>query len=101
MPPRRPRHIRTRRTQLWLSEDAHALIRTWSSQQGLSFSAGIEALARLGLRQAPTDALGLAVGRAAARTVRAEVGALRALFAATALEGAQTRRLVTAILRHL
>jgi hypothetical protein len=101
MPPRRPRHVRTRRTQVWLSTDGHALIRVWATAQGLSFSAGIEALARLGLRQAPADALGPAVGRAAARTVRAEVGALRGLVAATALDAAQTRRLATAILRHL
>jgi len=101
MPPRRPRHVRTRRTQVWLSEEAHAQITGWAVRQGLSVSAGIEALARLGLRQAPADALGPAVGRVAARTVRAEVGALRALFAATALEAAQTRRLATAILRHL
>jgi hypothetical protein len=101
MPPRRPRHVRTRRTQVWLSEEGHALIRAWSGAQGLSVSAGIEALARLGLRQAPAAALGPAVGRVAARIVRAEVSALRALFAATALEAAQTRRLATAILRHL
>jgi hypothetical protein len=101
MPPRRPRHVRTRRTQVWLSEEAHAQIKGWATRQGLSVSAGIEALARLGLRQAPADALGPAVGRVAARTVRAEVAALRALFAATALEAAQTRRLATAILRHL
>ncbi len=101
MPPRRPRHVRTRRTQVWLSEEAHVQIKGWAERQGLSVSAGIEALARLGLRQAPADALGPAVGRVAARTVRAEVAALRALFAATALEAAQTRRLATAILRHL
>jgi hypothetical protein len=101
VPPRRPRHVRTRRTQVWLSEDGHALVRVWATEQGLSFSAGLEALARLGLRQAPAHALGPAVGRAAARTVRAEVGALRALVAATALDAAQTRRLATAILRHL
>jgi hypothetical protein len=101
VPPRRPRHVRTRRTQVWLSEDGHALVRVWATAQGLSFSAGLEALARLGLRQAPAAALGPAVGRAAARTVRAEVGALRALLAATALDAAQTRRLATAILRHL
>jgi hypothetical protein len=101
VPPRRPRHVRTRRTQVWLSEDGHARIRVWAAGQGLSFSAGLEALARLGLRQAPADALGPAVGRAAARTVRAEVGALRALLAAAALDAAQTRRLATAILRHL
>jgi hypothetical protein len=101
MPPRRPRHVRTRRTQVWLSEEAHAQIKGWATRQGLSVSAGIEALARLGLHQAPADALGPAVGRVAARTVRAEVAALRALFAATALEAAQTRRLATAILRHL
>ena len=61
MPPRRPRHVRTRRTQVWLSTDGHARIRVWATAQGLSFSAGIEALARLGLRQAPADALGPAV----------------------------------------
>jgi hypothetical protein len=47
MPPRRPRHVRTRRTQVWLSEEAHAQIKGWAARQGLSVSAGIEALVRV------------------------------------------------------
>ena len=100
MPPRRPQFVRTRSRALWLTDECHQLARVWAERQGLSISAGIEALIRLGLGQAPLDALGPALSQQLLRDLRREFGRISHLYAAAAIDAGQTQRLVRHLLRR-
>jgi hypothetical protein len=54
-----PRHAsltHTERKNVRLTPETRTTIQAWATQEGLSFSAAIEALARFGLRRAPASA---------------------------------------------
>jgi hypothetical protein len=94
--PRHPNHVRTERKQVCLTPEGRALIQAWAQQEGISFSAAIETLARVGLQQDPRDAWGPALAAKVVGAVRADLGRYRALLAATALDAGTTLRIAAA-----
>jgi hypothetical protein len=72
--------------RVWLTPQAVELIDGWRGRQGLTFSAALEALARLGLRQAPPDAYCAPLEAALRGAVRGELARVTALLAASALD---------------
>src|SRR5918998_5979248 len=99
--PEHPNHVRTERKQVCLTPEGRDLILRWAQQEGLSFSAAIETLARLGLQQDPRDAWGPALAAKVVGAVRADLGRYRALLAATALDAGITLRMASAATRTL
>lgn len=81
-----PRRIATQSKHVHLSHDASARIDAWARLQGLSFSAALETLARLGLQQAPPDAYAAPLEAAVRGTVRDELGRVTALLASASLD---------------
>ena len=59
--PEHPNHTATRAKHVCLTDDARAAVQAWADREGVSFSAAIETLARLGLQQDPRDAWGPAL----------------------------------------
>jgi hypothetical protein len=94
-------HARTERKQVCLTPEGRGLIQAWAAQEGVSFSAAIETLARVGLRQDPRDAWGPALAAKVVAAVRADLGRYRALLAATALDAGTTLRVASAATRVL
>jgi hypothetical protein len=72
--------------RVWLTPEAVDLVEGWRGRQGFTFSAALEALARLGLRQAPPDAYAAPLEAAVRGTVRGELARVAALLAASALD---------------
>ena len=99
--PRHPNHVHTERKQVWLTPEARDLIQAWADREGTTFSAAIETLARLGLGQEPRDAWGPALTSKVVRAVRADLGRIVALFAATAIDAGVAARLAGASVRVL
>src|SRR6266540_4215129 len=54
---------------VWLTDEGRAQVQAWAEAQGVSFSAAIETLARVGLGQAPAEAFAPAL----VSTVRREI----------------------------
>lgn len=81
-----PRRIATLRKHVHLSHEAAGRIDAWARLQGLSFSAALETLARLGLQQAPPDAYAAPLEAAVRGTVRDELGRVTALLASASLD---------------
>lgn len=50
-------NVKTAPKRIWLTDDTRAAVQQWADANGTSFSAALEALTRLGLGQAPTEAL--------------------------------------------
>src|SRR5829696_3309381 len=94
-------HARTERKQVCLTPEGRGLIQAWAEQEGVSFSAAIETLARVGLRQDPRDAWGPALAAKVTAAVRADLARYRALLAATALDAGTTLRVASAATRVL
>jgi hypothetical protein len=65
-----PRRVGTIPKEIRLTEEGLQAVQAWADQQGMSFSAAIETLARLGLGQAPQDAMLPAV----VSVIRREIG---------------------------
>src|SRR5687768_7267012 len=99
--PEHPNHIRTERKQVCLTPEGRDLILRWAQQEGISFSAALETLARLGLQQDPRDAWGPALAAKVVGAVRADLGRYRALLAATALDAGTTLRIAAAATKVL
>ena len=59
--PEHPNYVRTEPKRVYLTPEARAAIQAWADHEGVTFSAGIETLARLGLREDPRDAWGPAL----------------------------------------
>jgi hypothetical protein len=78
-----PRRVR-------LTRQAVGLIDGWRGPQGLNFSAALEALARLGLRQARPDAFYVPLEVTLRGDVRGEQARVVALLAAAALDAHAT-----------
>jgi hypothetical protein len=99
--PGHPNHVRTERKQVCLTPEGRDLIQRWAQQEGISFSAAIETLARVGLRQDPHDAWAPALAAKVVGAVRADLGRYRALLAATALDAGITLRMASAATKTL
>ena len=99
--PEHPNHTVTRAKHVCLTDDARAAVQAWADREGVSFSAAIETLARLGLQQDPRDAWGPALAAKVVGAVRADLGRYRALLAATALDAGITLRMASAATRTL
>jgi hypothetical protein len=99
--PEHPNHTATRAKHVCLTDDARAAVQAWADREGVSFSAAIETLARLGLQQDPRDAWGPALAAKVVGAVRADLGRYRALLAATALDAGITLRMASAATRTL
>jgi hypothetical protein len=99
--PEHPNHVRTERKQVCLTPEGRDLIQRWAQQEGISFSAAIETLARVGLRQDPRDAWAPALAAKVVGAVRADLGRYRALLAATALDAGITLRVASAATKTL
>jgi hypothetical protein len=99
--PEHPNHTATRAKHVCLTDDARAAVQAWADREGVSFSAAIETLARLGLQQDPRDAWGPALAAKVVGAVRADLGRYGALLAATALDAGITLRMASAATRTL
>ena len=99
--PEHPNHVRTERKQVCLTPEGRDLILRWAQQEGNSFSAAIETLARDGLQQDPRDAWGPALAAKVIGAVRADLRRYRALLAATALDAGTTLRVASAATKML
>jgi hypothetical protein len=99
--PEHPNHVRTERKQVCLTPEGRDLILRWAQQEGISFSAAIETLARVGLQQDPRDAWGPALAAKVIGAVRADLRRYRALLAATALDAGTTLRVASAATKTL
>ena len=99
--PEHPNHVRTERKQVCLTPEGRDLILRWAQQEGISFSAAIETLARVGLQQDPRDAWGPALAAKVVGAVRADLSRYRALLAATALDAGITLRVASAATKTL
>src|ERR687894_654622 len=99
--PEHPNHTATRAKHVCLTDDARAAVQAWADQEGISFSAAIETLARVGLQQDPRDAWGPALAAKVVGAVRADLGRYRALLAATALDAGITLRMAAATTKTL
>jgi hypothetical protein len=86
---------------VYLSEEARAGVQAWAAREGVSFSAALETLVRLGLGEDPRDAWSPVLTAKLIGAVRAELGRHRALLAATALDAGITLRMASAAARTL
>jgi hypothetical protein len=89
-----PKHV-------YLSDAARAAVQAWADREGVSFSAALETLARLGLGEDPRDAWGPALTAKLLAAVRADLGRYRALLAATALDAGVAVRMASAAVKTL
>lgn len=93
--------VRTGRKQIWLTDETRGAVQEWADAQGISFSAALESLARLGLGQQPELALAPALVSLVRRELQQQAHRLASLYASTAIEAGVTARLVGATLRTL
>lgn len=76
-------------------------MQAWADQNGVSFSAGLETLTRLGLGQAPSEALAPVVVSVIRSELQQQMHRIASLLAATALEAGVSVRLAGATLKQL
>jgi hypothetical protein len=77
----------TRQKCVWLTPTTTTRVEAWAALQGQTFSAAAEALLRLGLADAPPDALAPVLELAVAGAVKEAMARVVALTAAAALSG--------------
>ena len=70
----RPVPARGGAKHIYLSDEGRAAVQAWADGEGVSFSAAIETLARLGLREDPRDAWSPALTAKIIGAVRADLG---------------------------
>src|SRR5918999_4880822 len=91
METRMPGHPRpagtTRQKCVWLTPTTTGRVEAWAALQGQTFSAAAESLLRLGLEDAPPDALAPVLELAVAGAVREAMARVVAMQAAAALSG--------------
>jgi hypothetical protein len=97
----RPVPARGAAKHIYLSDEGRAAVQAWADREGVSFSAAIETLARLGLQQDPRDAWSPALTAKIIGAVRADLGRYRGLLAATALDAAVAMRMASAAAKAL
>jgi hypothetical protein len=98
---RHPNFVTTRPKHVCLTDATRAAVQAWADREGVTFSAALETLARLGLQQDPRDAWGPALAAKVVGAVRADLGRYRALLAATALDAGITLRVASAATKAL
>jgi len=81
-----PRKVAVERRHVCLTLEAAALVEDWAGRQGMSFSAALETLARLGLKQAPPDAYAGALEAAIRSVAREEMARQTALLASASVD---------------
>ena len=84
--PGHPRPGPVQRRQVTLTPEAAELVEDWAGRQGMSFSAALETLARLGLKQAPPDAYAGALEAAVRGVAREEMARQTALLASASVD---------------
>src|SRR6476646_9013785 len=84
-----------------LTDDGRDAVRTWAEARGISFSAALESLARLGLGQSTDEALAPALVSVVRVEVQRQMHRLASLLAANAIEAGISARLSGAALRAL
>lgn len=80
------RSIPTHRKQVRLTPETIEAVDLFASLQGMNFSAALEALTRLGLKDAPPDAYAAPLEAAVRSTVQAEMARVTALLASSAID---------------
>jgi hypothetical protein len=100
-PTDRPAPARGAAKHVYLSDEGRAAIQAWADREGVTFSAAIETLARLGLQEDPRDAWSPALTAKIIGAVRADLGRYRALLAAAALDAGITLRVASAATKVL
>jgi hypothetical protein len=85
---------------IWLTDAGRQAIQAWADRQGVSFSAAIETLARLGLQQAPEEALAPALVSVVRREIAQQLHRLASLTAASALDAGIAARMASAALKQ-
>ncbi|HEX5501892.1 MAG TPA: hypothetical protein VFW96_04685, partial [Thermomicrobiales bacterium] len=90
----------TVRKTVWMTEEAIACVQAWADAQGITFSAAVEALARLGMRQAPAEAVAPALVSAVRQEIRGQARRIAGLLAASAIEAGTASRGVNVLLRE-
>lgn len=98
---RTPRRANTAPKRIWLTDATRQAVQTWADQNGVSFSAALETLARLGLGQAPTEALAPLVVSSLRAELQQQMHRLASLLAAAALDAGMASRLAGATLKQL
>lgn len=91
----------TKRICVRLTEDGREAIHEWAEVSGVSFSAALESLARLGLGQSIDEALAPALVSVVRREVQRQMHRLASLLASNAIEAGVSARLSGAALKAL
>ena len=84
-----------------VTQDGREEVRAWAEAHGVSFSAALESLARLGLGQSVEEALAPALVSVVRVEVQRQLHRLAALIAANAIEAGMAARMSGASLRAL
>ncbi len=96
-----PRRQNTAPKRVWLTHETRESVQTWADAQGVSFSSALDTLARIGLGEAPSQAVAPMVVSAVRTEVQRQTHRLASLLAAAALEAGIAARLTGATLRTL
>jgi hypothetical protein len=96
-----PRRQHTTRKHIRLTHEGQAAVQAWADQRGISFSAAVETLARVGLGQSIDEAIAPALVSVVRHEVQRQMHRLASLMAANAIEAGVNARLSGAILRGL
>ncbi len=92
--------VKTAPKYIWLTDGGRQAIQAWADRQGVSFSAAIETLARLGLAQAPEEAVAPALISVVRREIAGQLHRLASLTAAAALEAGIAARMASAAIKR-
>jgi hypothetical protein len=84
---------------VWLSDETITAVQSWAAAEGCSFSAAVETLTRLGLRQAPAEAVAPLLVSAVREEIRRQGHRAASLLATCALDAATASRMCNVILR--
>lgn len=95
------RRTNTAPKRIWLTDETRQAVQQWADQNGVSFSAALETLARLGLGQSPAEALSPVVISTVRTEIQRQLHRLASLLASTALEAGMASRLAGASLKQL
>lgn len=96
-----PRRQHTTRKHIRLTHEGQAAVQDWADQRGISFSAALETLARLGLGQATDEAIAPALVSVVRHEVQRQMHRLASLLASNAIEAGVSARLSGAALKAL
>lgn len=95
------RRTNTAPKRIWLTDETRQAVQQWADQNGVSFSAALETLTRLGLGQSPAEALGPVLVSTVRTEIQRQMHRLASLLAAGALEAGVASRLAGASLKQL